>query len=69
MTMKSDNKRSSSDETGSGSAMTAQNEGLARVLRPARVDLAHHNLPGWDFRDLAVFLRAQDDEWVQHTGA
>ena len=49
--------------------MTAQNEGLARVLRPARVDLAHHNLPGWDFRDLAVFLRAQDDEWVQHTGA
>ena len=49
--------------------MTAQNEGLARVLKPARVDLAHHNPSDWDFRDFAVFLRAQDDEWVQHTGA
>lgn len=69
MTMKLDNKRSSSDETGTASAMTAQNKGPAQVLKPTRVDLAHHNLPGWDFRDFAVFLRAQDDEWVQHTGA
>ena len=68
MTMKSDNKRSSSDETGSGSEMTAQNKGLARILVPARVDLAHHNPSDWDFRAFAEFLRAQDDEWVQHTG-
>jgi len=68
VTMKSDNKRSSSDETGSGSAMSAQNKGPTRILVPARVDLAHHNLSGWDFRALAAFLRAHDDEWVQHTG-
>lgn len=67
--MKSGNKKSRFDENGLGSAMTAQNKGQARVLKPACVDLAHHNLPGWDFRDFAVFLRAQDDEWVQHTGA
>ena len=66
--MKSGNKKSRFDENGLGSAMTAQNKGPARVLKPARVDLAHHNPSDWDFRAFAEFLRAQDDEWVQHTG-
>ena len=69
MTMKSGDKKSSSDENGLACAMTAQKKGLAGVLKPARVDLAHHNPSDWDFRNFAVFLRAQDDEWVQHTGA
>ena len=66
--MNLDNKKSSSDKTGSGTSVTTQ-EGLARVLAPARVDLADCKLHGWDFRDLAAFLRAQDEEWVRHTGA
>lgn len=48
--------------------MTKQDKGLARVLAPARVDLADCKLQGWDFREFAAFLRAQDDSWVQLTG-
>ena len=62
------NKKSSSDKTGSCTSMTKQDKGLARVLAPARVDLADCKLQGWDFREFAAFLRAQDDSWVQLTG-
>ena len=62
------NKKSSPNKTGSGTEMTKQDIGLARFLAPARVDLADCKLQGWDFREFAAFLRAQDDSWVQRTG-
>ena len=68
VTMNSAAKKSSSDESGSGSPMNPKYSGFARVLEPARVDHMHSKLLGWDFRELAAFLRAQDDDWVQHTG-
>ena len=67
MTMNSATKKSSSD--GSGSAMNPQAMVFVRIREPARVDHTHSNLLGWDFREFAAFLRAQDDNWVQHTGA
>lgn len=57
-----------SDKTGSGSSQTAQDTCIAQVLDPDRVDLADCKLQGWDFRDLAAFVRAEDDDWVQRTG-
>ena len=66
--MKSDRQRLRSGEIGSGAAKANQNNGLARVPEPSRVDLAYCKLHGWDFRDLAAFLRAQDADWVQRTG-
>jgi hypothetical protein len=69
VTMNSATKNSSSDQTGSGAETNPQAIGFMPIPEPACVDQAHSKLLGWDFREFAAFLRAQDDSWVQRTGA
>ena len=68
MTMNLHNGKPVSDKTGSGSSKTAQDTGPAQLLDPECAGLGHCKLQGWDFRDFAAFLRAQDAGWVQRTG-
>ena len=69
VTVNSAAKNSSSDQTGSGAETNPQAIGFIPIAEPACVDQAHSKLLGWDFCEFAAFLRAQDDSWVQHTGA
>jgi hypothetical protein len=59
----------SSDQAGSGVETNTQAIGFIPIPEPACAEQARSKLPGWDFREFAAFLRAQDDSWVQRTGA
>ena len=69
VTMNSAAKNSSSDQTVSGAEAKPQAIVFTPIPEPACVDQVHSKLPGWDFREFAAFLRAQDDSWIQRTGA
>lgn len=63
-----DKQTPSSELPGSAVSMTARGTGLTQVLVLDRVELTDCKMQGWDFRDLAAFLRVQDVDWVQRTG-
>lgn len=69
MTKKEGKGRLRSGVIGSRCQPANKHDGWARVPRPCLVDAADLRSQGWDFRDLAAFLLAQDADWVRRSGA
>jgi hypothetical protein len=62
-------KNPSSDQAGSGAETNPQAIRFIPIPEPACAEQEYSKLLGWDFREFAAFLRAQDVSWVQRTGA